>query len=287
MQKCTSIIVLFCLSNLIFSQLPETDLWLFKIKSDKGNFILAEGKNITNRKGYDNQPVFTADNKSIIYVSIREDNQADVYRYEIKKKESIQVTKTKESEYSPNFTPNNKFISCVVVEKDSSQRLWLYNLDGTVKKCYNEGIDSIGYYSWLSDDTLLYYKLTEPHSLRMYTEAGMADKWVCNNPTRAFKKQTSNNFIYGIKDSTQIQYRVFNPILRRSDEFANHHSTNEDFVWNNSLGLIKSEGTKLYLFNEKSKAWTVMFDFSTVGISKITRFVFDSKMKNIVIVDNK
>src|ERR1041385_7878051 len=96
------------------AQLPDTDLWLFKIKTEDKKLILGDGKNITSRKGYDSQPSFTPDNKGILYVSIREDKQADVYRYDLGKEQSFQVTKTKESEYSPNYTPDCKSISCVV-----------------------------------------------------------------------------------------------------------------------------------------------------------------------------
>jgi len=284
MLKWLSIFLVFI--SQVSAQLPETDLWLFKIRTEKDKMILGEGKNITSRKGYDNQPYFTPDGKNILYVSIREDNQADVYRYDLGKQQSFQLTKTKESEYSPNYTPDCKGISCVVVEADSTQRLWLYNLDGTVKRCYNEGIDSIGYYSWLSNDTLLYYKLTDPHSLRMYHENGKTDKWLCFHPTRTFKKMKGNNFIYGVKDSSQVQYRVYNPVIRRSDEFAIHKSKSEDFIWSQGLGLLKSEGTQILRYDEKTKTWPVLFDFASSGIKKITRFALDDKNKSIVIVDN-
>ncbi len=279
------IIFIFC-SNVLFAQLPETDLWLFKIKNSKNILSLTEGKNITSRKGYDNQPFFTPDNKNILYVSIRDDKQADIYQYNISKEESTQLTKTKESEYSPIYTPDLKYFSCVVVEADSVQRLWFYNLDGTLKKCFNEGIDSIGYYSWLSNDTLLYYKLTNPHSLRMFCDKSKEDKWLCNKPTRAFKKQKGNIFIYGIKDSLQVQYRLYNTVIKRSEEFVSHKSESEDFVWNNSFGLVKSEGLQLLQYNTKNKSWNVLFDFTSYGIKKITRFAFDANNKYIVVVDN-
>ena len=286
MLKRYNILLFVLLVNGIWAQLPETDLWLFKIKTEDKKLILGEGKNITSRKGYDNQPFITPDNKSILYVSIREDNQSDVYRYDIGKEQSFQLTKTKTSEYSPNYTPDGKSISCVVVEEDSTQRLWLYNLDGTVKKCYNEGIDSIGYYSWLSNDTLLYYKLTEPHSLRMFIEERKADKWLCNYPCRAFKHMEGNVFLYGIKDSVSVQYRYYNTVLRRSEEYATHKSKSEDFVWNKNYGLVKSEGAQLLWYNSLEKTWNVLFDFAPKGIKKITRFAFDSKNKSIVVVDN-
>lgn len=284
MWKWLSIFLVFSIS--VSAQLPETDLWLFKIKTEKEKLVLGEGKNITSRKGYDNQPFFTPDHKSILYVSIREDNQADVYRYDLKKEQSFQLTKTKESEYSPNYTPDCKSISCVVVEADSTQRLWLYNLDGSVKKCYNEGIDSIGYYSWLSKDTLLYYKLTEPHSLRMFIESGKADKWLCFYPTRAFRKLYGNNFIYGIKDSLQVQYRSYDPVIAKSDRYAVAGSTSEDFIWDQKLGLLRSEGAQILRYDPINKTWQTLFDFAPSGLKKITRFVIDAKNKFIVVVDN-
>lgn len=268
------------------AQLPETDLWLFKLKKESNQLQLGEGKNITNRKGYDNQPHFSQDNKQILFVSIREDNQSDVYAYDIKKQVSTQITKTKVSEYSPNYTPDGKFISCVVVEADSAQRLWLYHPHGGISKCYEEGIDSIGYYSWLSKDTLLYYKLTDPHSLRMYCKANRNDVWLADHPSRAFKRTLGNVFLYAIKDTASIQYRKYNTVIKRSDEFAKHNSKSEDFVWNDELGLVKSEGTQLLRYDEKSGGWPLLFDFAPLGIKKITRFAFDNKNKQLVIVDN-
>ena len=93
-------------------------------------------------------------------------------------------------------------------------------------------------------------------------------------------------FLYGIKDSLQVQYRIYNTVIKRSGEFATHKSLGEDFVWNKSLGLIKSEGTQLLQYNEKTKTWNILFDFVGSGIKKITRFTFDQNNKYIVVVDN-
>lgn len=268
------------------AQLPETDLWLFKIKTEKGQLKALDGKNITARKGYDNQPAFSSDRKKILYVSIREDNQADIYSYDLSKKVSLQVTKTKASEYSPGFTPDQKFVSCIVVEADSAQRLWLYNPDGSVVKCYNETIDSIGYYSWLSNDTLLYYKLTEPHSLRIQQNASGEDKWICDKPARAFKRISGNRFLYAIKDSSGISYRIYNTVLKKSELYALHNGSSEDLIWHESLGLLKSEGAQILRYDDKVKSWQLLFDLSASGVKKITRFTIDPETKYLVVTDN-
>lgn len=274
-------------SLLAFGQIPETDIWLFKIEKKEGKYLASKPLNVTNRSGYDNQPTFSSDGKFILYVVIDSTKQADIYQYTISKKIAINLTKSQVSEYSPTIIPIGLGFSSVVVEKDSAQRVCQFNMDGTFKTIVHEGTDSIGYHTWLNKDTLMYYKLTEPHSLRVLDFKTSNDVWICNHPTRAFKKiGNSSRFIYGIKDSTSTQFRIYNPALRESSLYATYPSVNEDFIWHPELGLIKSEGSDLIRYNEQTKVWDVLFSFSSLGIKRITRFVFDSKTKQLAIVSN-
>ena len=269
------------------AQMPETDIWLFKIDKKDGKFVYSNPLNINNRAGYDNQPVFSSDDKSILYVSIDNSQQADIYRYDIKTKLHVNVTKTQVSEYSPTIMPGGSGYSSVVVEQDSAQRIWEYSLTGSFVKISHQGTDSVGYHTWLNKDTLLYYKLTNPHSLRVLDLTSDKDSWICDNPTRAFKKiENSSRFIYGVKETSSIQYRIYDPVLRESKFYATHNSLSEDFIWHPELGLIKSENAELLHYNEQSKTWEVLFSFSGIGVKKITRFVFDSKSKQLAIVSN-
>lgn len=267
--------------------MPETDIWLFKLEKKEGKYLYTNPLNITHRAGYDNQPTFSLDSKSILYVVIDSTKQADIYQYNISKKITINLTKSQVSEYSPTIIHSGLGFSSVVVEKDSSQRIWQFNLDGTFKGIVHEGTDSIGYHTWLNADTFMYYKLTDPHSLRVLDLKTNKDVWICNHPTRAFKKiGNSSNFIYGIKDSISTQFRIYNPVLRESSLYTTYPSLNEDFIWHPELGIIKSEGSDLMRYNEQTKTWDVLFSFSSLGIKKITRFVFDSKTKQLAIVSN-
>jgi hypothetical protein len=271
----------------VSAQLPETDIWLFKIDKKEGKYSYTNPLNITRRLGYDNQPTFSLDGKSILYVKIDSTKQADIYKYSISKKTSINLTKSQVSEYSPTIIPSGLGFSSVVVEKDSVQRIWQFNFDGMFKSIVHEGTDSIGYHTWLNADTVLYYKLTEPHSLRVLDLKTNKDVWICNQPTRAFKKiDGGSKFIYGIIDSVSTQFRIYNPALRESSLYAMYASINEDFIWHPKLGLIKSEGSDLMNYNEKTNTWDILFSFTNLGIKKITRFVFDSKTKQLAIVSN-
>lgn len=281
------------ISTYCFAQMPETDIWLVNLVKKEGKYNYEKPLNITNRKGYNNQPSFTEDNKGIYFVCDKVSNQTDVFIYNIKNKTANPICQTRESEYSPTLTTDNKFLTCVVVLTDSSQQLFNYDWHEPKTEPIEiaKGIpntDSVGYFTWLNKDTVLYYKLTEPHSLRALDITTNKDVWICDHPTRAFKKiGNTSQFIYGIKkDSSSVEFRIYNPALRQSKVYATYPSVNEDFVWNNELGLIKSENSDLLNYNPLTKNWDLLFSFSNIGIKKITRFIFDSKNKRLVIVSN-
>lgn len=285
MHKTFSLFVFVFAFRFLSSQVPNTDVWLFKIEKNKTELKLTSPKNITNRVGYDNQPSFSSDSKKIYYVSIREDNQADIYYYDLKTLKTIQHTKTKESEYSPTLSMDGKFLNSVVVESDSAQRIHFINaLTGVGEKKYD--VDSVGYFTFLNSDTVLYYKLTSPHSLRYFVKSTNEDKWLANNPIRAFKAINRHSFIYGIKDSTKVTFYRYDFVFHKAEKYAEYNSLSEDAIWHEQFGLIKSEGNKLLKYDESKKEWILLFDLATFGIKKITRFNFDPKNNYLVIVDN-
>jgi len=280
------------ISNCCFSQMPETDIWVVDLIKKEGKYSFEKPLNFTNRRGYDNQPSFSSDDKEIYFVSNKDSNQTDVFVYNLKNKTTQLVCQSLESEYSPTLTCDKKFLTCVTVLKDSSQKLLNYDIVSKLPaKEVSDRInnpDSVGYFTWLNKDTVLYYKLTNPHSLRAWNIHTNKDVWICDNPTRAFKKYgNSSQFIYGLKkDSSSVEFRIYNPTMKESKIYASYPSLNEDFVWNDELGLIKSENADLLYYKESSKTWEVLFSFSQLGIKKITRFVFDTKNKRLAIVSN-
>ncbi|MDF2450288.1 MAG: hypothetical protein K0R26_2792 [Bacteroidota bacterium] len=267
------------------AQLPETDIWLFKVEQKENRVLLSKPLNITNREGYDNQPCFTPDGKSLLFVSVDSSGQADVYQYSISKKKIINLTRSEVSEYSPSIIPNCGGFSAVVVEKDSAQRLWHFNMDGSFKQIISEITDSVGYYTWLNQDSLLYYKLTQPHSLRALNIKNQSDVWICDNPGRAFKQLPQDSkFVYAIKDSLSLIFRIYDPTLKESRVYAMLEGIHEDFIWHASFGLTVARNSELIHYNDVTKQWEVLCDLAPSGIKKITRFAFDHKSRHLAIV---
>jgi dipeptidyl aminopeptidase/acylaminoacyl peptidase len=183
MKKLLLYFYLF-LSHQILAQLPNTDIWVLDITVMKDSVSLTNPVNITNRPGYDNQPAFSPDGSYILFTSIRDEKQSDIYKYDLKTKQTTQFTKTETSEYSPTFMPDGKNISVVMVEPDSTQRLWKFPLKGGKPSLIMEKVDSIGYHCWINKDSLALVMITEPPTLSVADLRSKQIKLFANNVSR-------------------------------------------------------------------------------------------------------
>lgn len=264
--------------------MPETQLWLFQLKKEKDSVFLAKGTCITPGKGYHNQPSFSIDEKCLYFVSADSTQATDIYSYTLRSAKMQRVTQTPLSEYSPQEL-KPAVLYAVVVETDSAQKI--HEIDaktGLHTKVLEP--DSVGYYCFLNADTLIYYKLTEPHSLRVLDLKSNSETWLGNAPGRGFKAFNAYTLYYCLKDSLSISLYRYNFRLQKAVLLSVFPAGGEDIVWHNTLGLLRSEGKHILQLQENTGNWKPLFDLGVLGLHRITRFAFDSKLKTLVVVDN-
>jgi hypothetical protein len=145
----------------------DTDIYLLALdRAGERVTVVGAPTAVTDRAGYDNQPLFTADGRSILYTSIRDD-QADTYRYDLATRRSVRVTRTPESEYSPTPIPGTDRFSAVRVERDSTQRLWSFAPDGSDARLLLPDVAPVGYHAWITPDTVALFVLGDPATLHL------------------------------------------------------------------------------------------------------------------------
>ena len=286
MKKTNAFYILLFLSNIGLAQMPDTDILVFRLKQNKAGVTeISDTVQVTTRKGYDNQPSFSGDGKKIYYVSVRDDNQSDIYVYDLSGKRTKRFTQSVESEYSPQISADGRYVSSVVVERDSSQRIHLMNaVDGVFLKSL--AFDSVGYFCYVNVDTLVYYKLTEPHSLRMHVLSTDEDRWICSRPTRGFKTIDRSKFLYAIKDSLATTYMMYDFALQKAKIIGSYPKVIEDACWHATQGLLIPDGPKIMRYVPNRNDWQVYLDLSSHGVKKITRVAFDANNSCMVIVTN-
>lgn len=268
---------------------PSSDIFLIDVKTKKDELVFGEPLRITNTPGYNNQPSFMPDGKSVLYTSIR-DKQADIYRYELGSGATTQVTDTPESEYSATLMPDKKNISVVRVEADGTQRLWKFSLAGGPPVLILENVKPVGYHHWIDDHTLALFILGGPGKLNFLEVIDAAtgkSEFVTENPGRILRKVPNQNkfsFVHKVSDK-DWQIKAFDLRARTSASLIATIPGAEDYAWLPDGKLLLAKDSKLFAVLPLSGSqWEEVADFSKAGIRRVTRIAVNSSGSRIAIV---
>lgn len=263
---------------------PETDIYLFEVQKTAEGYSLSEGKNITPRKGYDNQPYFLPDSKSLLYVAADTRGQTDVFQYNIEAGSSTQLTKTKyRSEYSPKPTPGGKFFSALTVERDSTQRIWSFPFEKeAIGKVLVPKVDSIGYYSWYSKKRLAAFVLTNPFTLQYIHAKRKKTKIIAENVGRCILTQV-DSFTFVEKENENDWFvKSWSPITRETKVLSQTIKGQEDFCWMPDGRLLMGDGKKLFVKDPyEDEAWS---EFASPGVGEFYRVTMSPDGKYLALV---
>ena len=277
----------FCLYSIqSFCQVPTTDIYLLDMNARHGKFQFSNAQKISEWKGYNNQPYFTPDSKSIYYVSYR-NKQSDIYKYDIATKATTQFTNTPEDEYSPKLSPDGKYISAVRVMKDSSQQLWEFPVNGGDPKQLLKGHDSIGYYIWM-DNKIVTANVPEPMKLELTdTTHGSANLVVIKNVGRTLQA-IKNKLILFVQKPTDKKDSVswICAMYKEQTIMLIALMPNcEDFALGPMNTLFMGKNGKLYKYRlGKDKEWIEIADFANTEYKNFYRIVINKKGDKIALV---
>lgn len=250
--------------------------------------MVSKAVNITQRKGYDNQPSFTPDGKSLLYTSMREGEQTDIFRYDIQSKTTTQLTKTPEGEYSPTVTPDKGYFSVIRMEMDKTQRLWKFPISGTGEPTLVlENVKPVGYHCWLTPDWLALFILGKPNSLQLAHVSTGDTTRIEESIGRSLHKIPGKNALSFVHKRTPTDWEIKQLDLstNKMTVIAPTLTGSEDFVWTPDGRLLMCQGAILYQFDPKSSlSWTQLVDFSSMGIKQLTRLAIDPKGQQLALV---
>ncbi len=270
------------------AQIPSTDIWLFDLENGNGKYTLNNAVNITDRNGYDNQPTFSNDDKYIYFSSVRDSIQSDIYRYDIKKKETKQITNTKESEYSPTITPDGLFMTVVRVDQDSAQRLYKQFPDGKKPVVLLTTSDTVGYHTWLNKNLIAIFALGDPHTLRIANIKDQRTTTVASNIGRCIQKIPGQDaFSYVDKtDSTHWKIMQFDLPTQFSKPLVDVVEGSEDYVWTTDGKILMGTGGLLYAISPflENPTWKIIADLRKTDAENFYRISINSDGSKISLV---
>jgi hypothetical protein len=265
---------------------PNTEIFLASLS---GGGVVGRPTNITNSPGYDNQPSFTLDGRSILFTSVRGGGtQTDIYRYDIAAATTSRVTNTPEGEYSPTVTPDGAHISAIRVEADSTQRLWRFALDGTQPELVLERVKPVGYHAWADDHTLALFVLGPPATLQLAdTRTGTAETISrgINRSIQRIPRSGTVSFVDRDEDGS-LMIRELDPKTKNVTTLvaAVAGAKEADCAWTPDGMLMMAEKDVLYGWRREGTTWKRLTDLGALGLHGVTRIAISPAGDRIAVV---
>jgi Tol biopolymer transport system component len=246
---------------------PQTDIHLFALSAEG----VAPVARVTDRDGYDNQPLFTPDGERLLFTSDRE-GQMDTFAYSPISGALERITRTMEGEYSPTVLPDDEaWFSTIRMDTAGVQELWQYPLaDGTPARIAD--IDRVGYHTWIGSDRILFFRLGRPSTLQLVTKGTADTTIVATNVGRSLHR-IPGEFASSYTQSSPNDYVE---ILRYDWETGESASLaaaidgHQDYAWTPDGEILMAVEGVLYGYTPgESVEWREIADLGLTGTSRI------------------
>lgn len=288
MRITTTVAILMLASSAATGQAPDADIFLVSLKQTGGKLEVTGARNLTNRPGYDNQPNWSRDGRSLFFTSVREGEQADIYRLDpAASSAAVRVTMTApESEYSPTPMPRGNAISVIRVERDSTQRLWSVPLDGSPGSVILERIKPVGYHTWANDTLLALFVLGSPNTLQLAsTTTGRGDTIVTSIGRSLYTTRDGQvSFVHKVSND-EWWLVLLDPMTRQQRRLVQMPPRVEDYAWTPGGVVLIGEGSVLKAFDPRRGGdWEIVADLAQYGLAGITRLSVSPRGDAVAVV---
>lgn len=266
----------------------DTDVFIADITFAHGQYTIQNPINITNRKGYDNQPYFNTDSSGVFFTS-QFDSQTDIMFYDIKSRQKINISNTKDtSEYSPTPFLLGEKISFIKVEEDNTQRLWSMDIHKANPKqsLLNRHIKPVGYHAWGKQNDLALFVLGEPMMLQYIANVKQASgKVVANNIGRTIRYNATLS-AFSFTESDQHVLSTYNPTSDMVTAYRPLPNATQDYEWLTDKTVVVGNGSTLqtWSIDQPTQPWQTIAEMAPVCNTQISRLAISNDTKKIAFV---
>lgn len=284
MKKLLFLSIIFT-TYLTFAQ-TNTEVYVFDIRPAYEGLELLNIQNISNNKGYNNQPSFIA-NETLVFAGNNE-GQTDIVEYSLNTKSKKWFNqKTDGGEYSPQTFPTINDVAAVRLDKNGLQRLYRY--DSQTGKSTELIKDlKIAYFAFYNDEKILATVLdSDKMNLVLIDLQSKKTDTLFYNAGRSLQKVPKTN---------SMSYSLINEegnldlYLLDMNSYENFFVTQlpigiQDYVWINDTQILVGSGNKLYMYDTLGESeWTRVASLEDYGLKNITRMAISPNGKKLAIV---
>jgi hypothetical protein len=268
-----------------------SDLFLIELRQSAESFEVGGVRRLTDRDGYDNQPHFLADGRTLLFTGIDGTGQADIHRIDLTTGEIVPVTRTDpESEYSATPMPGGERFSAIRVEADSTQRLWSFRMDGTDPRILFREVAPVGYHAWIDPDRVALFVLGDPATLQVGILSEGRARIIASDIGRSMHPVPGGRGVSFVHRSGGAPgwITLLDPDTGGLEPLIEALPENEYHAWTPSGALITARGSVLLHWRPGvDDGWVEFADLSGAGVRAISRLAVSPDGRGVVVVSER
>ena len=275
---------------------PDTDIYLLSLSGGLASMKDAKPSPVSTAPGYDNQPMFSADGRRILFAAGRDGKQIDIYVYDRASGRVSQLTQTAENENSPTFLPDgvgdSGGFSVVRTEPDRAQRLWRFDAQGRNPQVVLPDVKPVGYHAWVDADTIALFVLGPPATLQIASVRTGTAETVAAGIGRSLHRVPGTRGVGAVSfvrrqpsgeswvEEIELPSKKIDRLVKAVDEGADR-----DMAWMpDGRTILMSAGTKVFSWTRGAAGWTEVFDAAAHQLGAVSRLAVSPAGDAIAIV---
>jgi hypothetical protein len=274
------------------TSLGDSEIHIFDLTIKNGVYSLKNKVNISNNKGYDNQPYFTENSKSVLFVSMRDGKQTDVFEYNIKHKSTKQLTDTPHSEYSPKTIGDTGNVSFVSEGFNPYQSVWQLDRISNKQSWLLNSKEPVGYYQHNESTGDVLFWSRYGFNVQYLNLKRNDSRFVSGNAIPSSPQQIPNgerfSFVHR-QSNGEVWIKAFDPKDYSITPLAPIYNDNYDYAWAPNGDILRLDNNRLSVWpaKNKEKQWQAGQDLGEEFKGKIGRLSISANGKSIALVENR
>lgn len=268
------------------SDLPNTDIYLVNFQLKDTTLTVNAVTPVSNGKTYENQPFFSFDGINILYSSVQEGVNPDIYMYSTQSNTAYSFYESyNEGEFWPQYTPDGLGYSLVIKSADGTQKIWKNFNDARTPVCITPKFNDVGNYCWIGDDYIAFRRETKESLLLVMNIKTGETKTIADKVGTSLAKVPGEKAFYYLKhqenEDLLMKYNVEDgsstQIIKSFRGLQDFATTVYGDVW------VVYQGS-IYAYMNGQNRWIKIHTFTNDILRKAYRIAINRAMNQMAVV---
>lgn len=171
-----------------------------------------------------------------------------------------------------------------VVASDEQQTLWRYHHDKPVEQLSGP-VEPVGYHAWVNKDQLAMFRLANPHELVLYKLGNDKHELLAKDIGRCLvSKNNGDEFFFVQNQERSKAIYTYSLQQRKASKVITLLEGSEDFAYHPEIGLIHSNGARLFFSLAPFEQWSSLPTNSDIKLFNISRLAISPNAKWLAVV---